>query len=307
MTKSHILDAQRRIAPHVRVTPVIDVDGADFGIPVSTLTVKLELLQHTGSFKVRGAFTNLLTREIPKAGVVAASGGNHGAAVAFAARKLGIRATIFVPEIASPAKIQRIRDYGAELVIGGSRYGDALKASEEWVASSGALPIHAFDQHETILGQATLGAELDHQAPGLDTVIVAAGGGGLVAGIASWFEGAARIVVVEPVDAPTVAAALAAGEPVDAPAGGIAADSLAPYRIGQLVFPIVKRYVDRVVHVTDDDIRNAQETLWNRLRVVVEPGGAAAFGALLAGKYKPAADERVAVVLSGANTIAVRF
>ncbi len=262
VSRARIAAAGRLIGPHVRLTPVIEIDGADLGVADSPLTLKLELLQHAGSFKARGAFANLLMRDIPPAGVVAASGGNHGAAVAYAAKKLAIPARIYVPAIASPAKLARIRAYGADLVIAGERYADALAASEVWCAKSGALPIHAYDQAETLLGQGTVGLELTAQAPNLDTLLVAVGGGGLIGGIAAWFEGRSRIVGVEPASAPTLFRALEAGEPVDAEAGGIAADSLAPRRAGSLMFPIAQRHVDRVVLVADDAIRQSQETLW---------------------------------------------
>jgi threonine dehydratase len=289
------------------VTPVVQVTGADFGLAALPLAFKLEQLQHAGSFKTRGAFANMLTREIPEAGVVAASGGNHGAAVAYAAMTLGVRARIFVPTVSSPAKIARIRDCGAELEVGGDGYADALAASEAWAARSGALPIHAFDQAETLLGQGTIARELAAQAPDLDTVLVGVGGGGLIGGIAAWFAGRLRIVGVEPHAAPTLTAALAAGRPVDAPAGGLAADSLAPRRVGELMFPIARAHVDRVVLVSDAAIRQAQRALWDVLRVVAEPGGAAAFAALLCGAYAPANGERVGVVISGGNTTAVDF
>ena len=273
----------------------------------ATLSLKLELLQHTGSFKARGAFTNLLTRDIPAAGVVAASGGNHGAAVAFAAMKLGKPATIFVPNVCSPAKITRIRGYGARLVVTGDRYDDALAASRDWAAESGALPIHAYEQAETLLGQGTVGLEFEDQAPGIDTLLVAVGGGGLIGGIAAWYAGRIRIVGVEPEAAPTLARAFDAGRPVDAPAGGIAADSLAPKRVGELMFPIARAYVERVALVPDAAIVEAQEVLWNSLRVVAEPGGAAALSALLARRYEPGPGERVGVLVCGANTTAVNF
>jgi threonine dehydratase len=239
--------------------------------------------------------------------VVAASGGNHGAAVAYAAMRLGIRAKIFVPTVSSPAKIQRIRDYGADLAVGGERYADALAASEAWGASSGALVIHAFDQVETILGQGTLALELASQAPDLDTVLVPVGGGGLIGGIAAWYAGAVRVVGVEPRGAPTLTDALQAGRPVDAEAGSIAADSLAPRRVGELMFPIARAHVDRVLLVSDADIRRAQDTLWASLRIVAEPGGAAALAGLISGGYAPAPGERVGIVISGANTTAVDF
>ena len=307
MDRVAIAQAEKLIRPYIRRTPIIEADGADFGLPTARLSFKLELLQHAGSFKTRGAFANLLAREIPQAGVVAASGGNHGAAVAYAAMKLGIPAKIFVPTISSPAKVQRIRDYRAELVVGGERYADALTASEEWAARSGALAIHAFDQRETLLGQGTIGLEIEAQSPDLDTLLVAVGGGGLIGGIAAWYGGRIRVVGVEPEAAPTLATALAAGGPVDAPAGGIAADSLAPRRVGRLVFPIAARHVERVVLVPDEAIGRAQQALWDTMRVVVEPGGAAAFAALLWRRYKPRPGERVGVLLSGGNTIAVNF
>lgn len=295
------------IGKYVRETPCAALDGADLGLAPLSLTLKLELLQHAGSFKARGAFANLLTRAIPEQGVAAASGGNHGAAVAFAARRLGIPATIFVPAVCSPAKIARIRSYGAELNVVGERYADALAASEVYAAQSGALPVHAFDQVETLLGQGTIGLELARQAPGLDTLLVPVGGGGLIAGIAAWFVGSVRVVGVEPEGAPTLTEALRAGRPVDAAAGSIAADSMAPRRVGELVFPIARRFVDRVVLVGDDAIRNAQQALWDGLRVVAEPGGAAALSALLSGVYKPDPGERVGVLVSGGNTTAVDF
>ncbi len=295
------------IQPYVRTTPVVEAAGADFGLAPFPLALKLEQLQHAGSFKTRGAFANLLMRPIPPAGVAAASGGNHGAAVAYAARRLGVPARIFVPTVSSPAKIQRIREYGAELVVVGERYADALAASETWVRQSGAMAVHAYDQTETLLGQGTLGIELAEQAPDLDTVLVAVGGGGLIGGIAAWYAGRIRIVGVEPEAAPTLWEALRAGRPVDAPAGGIAADSLAPRRVGGLMFPIAQAHVDRVVLVTDDAIRQAQGALWSSLRIVAEPGGAAALAALLSRIYVPGPAERVGVVVSGGNTTAVDF
>ena len=295
------------IKPYVRVTPVVEVSGADFGLPLFPLTLKLEQLQHSGSFKARGAFANLLGRKIPEAGVVAASGGNHGAAVAYAAMRLGIPAKIFVPTVSSAAKVDRIRGYGADLAVGGERYADALAASEDWAKESGALPVHAFDQVETLLGQGTIGLEFAAQAPTLDTVLVAVGGGGLIGGIAAWYAGAARIVGVEPEAAPTLTEALKAGHPVDADTGSIAADSLAPRRVGALMFPIAQAHVDSVVLVSDDALRQAQHALWASARIVAEPGGAAPLAALLSGGYAPAPDERVGVLISGANTIAVEF
>ncbi len=301
--RNAISETEQRIRPYIRRTPVIEINPADFGIASGAITLKLELMQYAGVFKTRGAFTNLLFREIPKAGVVAASGGNHGAAVAYAAMRLGVPATIFVPTISSPAKIDRIRSYGARLEIRGDLYADALAASEEFQRESGAMPVHAFDQAETIRGQGTLALELEQQAPNLDTVLVGVGGGGLISGIAAWYAGRTRVIGVEPRKSPTLTRAFEAGKPVDAEAGGIAADSLAPRRVGELVFPIVRRYVERVVLVEDEMIEHAQQRLWNDLRIVAEPGGSAAFAALLAGVYAPSSDERVGVVVSGGNTV----
>jgi threonine dehydratase len=307
VTRSDIERVYPVIAPHVRRTPTVAISGADFGLSPFPLTLKLEQLQHAGSFKTRGAFANLLTRHPPKTGVVAASGGNHGAAVAYAAMKLGLPARIFVPTVSSPAKIDRIRLYGADLTVIGERYAEALAASIEWSKTSGAMPVHAFDQIETLAGQGTLALELQQQAPELDTVLVAVGGGGLIGGIAAWYESKTRVVAVEPEGAPTLAEALKAGHPVDAPTGSVAADSLAPKRVGELMFPIAQAHIDRVVLVSDRAIRLAQKMLWESLRLVAEPGGCAAFAAILSGAYQPAEDERVGVVVSGANTTAVSF
>ena len=307
MDRDEITRIDALIRPYIRRTPIVEVAPGDFGLRMAQLGFKLELLQHSGSFKVRGAFANLLTREVPKAGVVAASGGNHGAAVAYAARKLGKPVRIYVPRVSSPAKIERIRAYGAELVIEGERYADALEASERWAQKNGALQVHAYDQPGALLGQGTVGLEWQAQAPQLDTLLVAVGGGGLIGGIAAWYGGKVRIVGVEPRAAPTLTRALEAGAPVDAEAGGIAADSLAPRRVGNLMFPLAKRYVDPVVLVEDDEIRAAQRALWESLRVVAEPGGAAAFAALVSGKYAPASGERIGVLLCGGNTTAVDF
>ena len=295
------------IRPYIRRTPVIEINAAEFGFAPATLTLKLELLQHSGSFKARGAFANLLTREVPSAGVVAASGGNHGVAVAYAAMTLKKPAKIFIPGVASPAKIARIREYGADLAIEGDSYADALAASEIWARQTGAMIVPAFDQDETIMGQGTVGFELAEQARDIDTVLVPVGGGGLVAGIAAWYAGRIKVIGVEPFAAPTLTKALEAGHPVDAEAGGIAADSLAPRRVGERGFPIVRKYVRQTVLVSDAAIAEAQTTLWRALRIVAEPGGAAAFSAILSGAYKPQAGERIGIVVSGGNTVAVNF
>ncbi len=305
ITSHAIASVATLIRPYVLRTPVVFLDRSAFGLEPGPLVLKLEQLQHSGSFKVRGAFANLLLRPLPDAGVVAASGGNHGAAVAYAAQALGVTARVFVPEVSSPAKIERIRGYGADLVVGGAAYAEALAASEEWAASSGALPVPAFDQIETILGAGSLGAELRQQAPAVGTILASVGGGGLLAGICAAYAGQARVVGVEPTGAPTLTRALRAGRPVDAEAGSVAIDSLAPRRVGLHTFAVIREYVRQVVLVTDEDIAAAQELLWDRLRLVAEPGGCAALAALLAGGYSPRPDETVAVVISGANTTAV--
>ena len=307
LTREHIARTYERIRSHVRRTPVIEVDAADFGLASQPIVFKLEFLQHAGSFKSRGAFTNLLTRPVPAAGVVAASGGNHGLAVAFAANRLGIPATIFVPSVAAATKQERIRSLNAKLVVSGERYADALEASRRFVAESGAMEIHAYDQVETLLGQGTLALELEEQSPSLDTVLIAVGGGGLIGGVAAWSRGKTRLIAVEPYASPTLHRALEAGEPVDAEAGGIAADSLAPRRVGQLMFPLAQKFVERVVLVEDEAIRRSQLELWRALRIAAAPPGSAAMAALLSGAYEPAEGERVGVVLCGGNTDAVKF
>ncbi len=292
------------IRPYIRRTPVVQVELSelDESAPAwPAATLKLEQLQCAGSFKARGAFTNLLLRDVPAAGVVAASGGNHGVAVAYAARRRGVPAKIFVPTVSAPAKVERIRRLGADLVVTGDRYADALAAAQEWMRSSGAVTVHAFDQRETILGQGTVGLELAEQADALDTVLVPVGGGGLISGIASWFTGDVRVIGVEPDGAPTLSYARAEGRPVDAPAGSVAADALAPRQVGELVFQITQAYVDDVVLVDDASILAAQRALWQAFRIAAEPAASVGIAALLTGAYKPAPGEQVAVVISGAN------
>ncbi len=308
ITPEEIERTYETIRPYVRRTPVLAVEPGDLSQDLaagSGLMFKLEQLQCAGSFKARGAFANLLLREVPAAGVVAASGGNHGVAVAYAAHRLGVPAKIFVPSISSPAKIERIRGLGADLVVTGDRYADALAAAERWTEAAGAMSVHAFDQRETLLGQGTLALELTQQATGpdgrLDTVLVPVGGGGLIGGIAAYLSKDVRVVGVEPDGAPTLYRAREQGHPVDAPAGSIAADALAPRRIGELVFPITQDYVDRVVLVGDDAIRAAQSRLWQAFRIAAEPAASVGAAALLSGAYRPGPGERVAVVISGAN------
>jgi threonine dehydratase len=302
-----IQEVEKRIRPFIRRTPVITIEGSDIGLGSKPLHLKLELFQHSGSFKTRGAFANMLLRSVPDSGVVAASGGNHGAAVAYAAMKLQKPARIFVPSIASPAKMDRIRSYGAHLVIAGERYADSLNESERWQSQSGALPIHAYNDVETILGQGTVGLEFEQQVPELDTVLIAVGGGGLIGGIASWYQNKVQIVGVEPEQAPTLTYAMQAGKPVDAPAGGIAADSLAPKQVGELMFPIAQKFVKQVVLVSDEAILEAQKILWEKMRIASEPGGAAALAALISGRYIPNHQERIGVLVCGGNTNAVNF
>ena len=302
LSRERIQAAERVIRPYIRRTPILEVNGSEFGLDSIRIVFKLELFQHAGSFKARGAFTNMLTRAVPPAGVVAASGGNHGAAVAFAAMQLGKPATIFVPSVASQAKLARIRGYGAELIITGDRYAESLAASEAWTAQSGALPIHAYEGDETLLGQGTLGLELEEQDPKLDSLLVAVGGGGLIGGVAAWYQNTVKVISVEPTAAPTLQLALKAGRPVDSPAGGIAADSLAPRQVGQQMFPIAQRFIQSSLLVTDEEILEAQKRLWEATRVIAEPGGATAFAGLLSGRYKPERGERVGVIVCGGNT-----
>lgn len=299
ITRDAITRAAARIVNHVRRTPVIDVTVAGVALPV---TLKLELMQHAGSFKSRGAFNTLLQASVGPGGVATASGGNHGAAVAYASRQLGYTAKIFVPEISSPAKVARIASYGAEIVQKGANYSEALALCDAWVAESGAASVHAYDAEATLEGQGTLGRELEAQAPGLDTLLVAVGGGGLIGGIAAWYQSGVKIVGVEPFTCNTLHATLAAGERVPVKTSGLAADSLGATTVGRLMFDIAKHHVAGVALVSDDDIRDAQRHLWRGMQLVTEPGGAAAFAALLSGAYKPEKDERVGVVVCGANT-----
>jgi threonine dehydratase len=289
--------AAERIAPYVRHTPVLCGDIGD--VPV---ILKLELLQHAGSFKPRGAFNRLLSADVPAGGVIAASGGNHGAAVAYAARALALSAEIFVPAGTPAAKIARIASYGARVVQVGETYAEALLASRQRQAVTGALEIHAYDHADVLAGQGTLGREFEQDAPDLTHILVATGGGGLIGGVAAWYAGSARIISVEPEGCPGLHDALHAGQPVNAPVGGVAADSLGARQVGALMFPIAQRFVGQAVLVADDAILAAQRMLWDRYRLIVEPGGATAAAALLSGRFVPPAGARVGVVLCGANT-----
>jgi threonine dehydratase len=295
-----IRDASTRIAGHVRRTPVIALEDEAFALSAKVF-LKLESLQHTGSFKPRGAFNCILSSQVPGAGVIAASGGNHGAAVAFAARKLGHRAEIFVPSISSPVKIGRLRDYGAEVHVIGRDYIEALDASGKRAAETGALAIHAYDDARVLAGQGTLGLELEDQVPDLDSLLIAVGGGGLIGGVAAWYQGRVRVISVEPEKAPSLARSLDAGKVIEVEVGGVAADSLGARRVGELMFAIAQKFVSQAILVSDEQIVHAQKILWERLRLVAEPGGATALAALIAGAYRPRAGERVGVVICGAN------
>ncbi len=301
--QAEILATRERIAPHVRRTPVFEVMVAGIDRPVS---VKLEFLQRSGSFKARGAFNNLLASPVPPAGVTAASGGNHGAAVACAAQSLGVPARIFVPVVASANKIARIRRYGADVVVAGDRYADALALCEAHAERSGARAIHAYDDPHTVAGQGTVMPEWEEdldalRLPPLDTVLVAVGGGGLIAGVAAWCSGRVKVVGVEPDGSRALHAALQARGPVDVEVHSIAQDSLGARRAGVLPYELASRFVDHVALVDDAAIETARQHLWDEWRMATEAGGAAAFAALSSGAYRPAPDERVGVLLCGAN------
>lgn len=292
--------ARERIAPYVRRTPVLELEPGAFGVRCRVI-LKLELLQHTGSFKARGAFSKMLASQVPEAGVIAASGGNFGLAVAYAAHKLGHRAEIFVGSNSPKVKADRIRSFGAEVKIVEGYYDEALESSRGRAEETGALVMHAFDQTEVVAGQGTIGAELSEQVPDADTVLVAIGGGGLIGGIAAWYEGRTRVIGVEPETSACMSAALAAGEPVDVTYSGYAADSLGNKRAGAIAFAVASEHVERVLLVSDDAIRDAQRRLWDSIRVFAEPGGATSLAALLEGAYIPEPEEHVVVLVCGAN------
>jgi threonine dehydratase len=304
VTPSEIRSAYARVRERIRRTPILETDSPVAGAP--PLSLKLECLQATGSFKARGAFHNLLTRPAVAAGCATASGGNHGAAVAFAAQKLGIKARVFVPEIASPAKIAKIKAYGAEAMIGGASYAEAQARCDAYVAETGALLIHPYDAVETIAGQGTVALEWEEDLERLgleklDTVLVAVGGGGLISGVAAWFQGGVKVVGVEPEGSRALHAAFEANEPVDVSVKSLAADSLGAKRVGDLNFDIARTLVSQVVLVEDIAIAEAQRRLWAEFSVIAEPGGAAAFAALASGAYQPERNERVGVLVCGAN------
>jgi threonine dehydratase len=293
--------AAGRITGRIRRTPVLDLHAGALGLD-HPVTLKLELFQHTGSFKPRGAFSRVLSADVPAAGLVAASGGNHGLAVAHVARTLGLPAEVFVPTASSPVKVARLRSYGVRVVVGGDYYADAYLASAERAQETGALVVHAYEGTSTVAGQGTLARELGEQRPDVDTVLVAVGGGGLVAGIASWYAGRARVVSVEPERIPTLAAALDSGGPVDVDVSGVAADSLGARRLGTTAYRAVVAAGVVPVLVSDDAILDARQRLWDEVRIAAETGGATALAALTTGAYRPAPGERVAIVVCGGNT-----
>lgn len=300
-TLPDIQAAAARLAPHLRRTPVLTLAGPELGLP-GAVTLKLEFLQHTGSFKARGAFNRLLTAGPLEAGVAAASGGNHGAAVAYAARALGAKATIFVPAPTPQAKLDRIASYGADLVQSGANYAEAFEASHRWARARGALEVHAYDDEAVLAGQGTIGLELQQDAPALTHVLVAVGGGGLVGGIAAAHEGRpVQLLGVEPERSACLNAALEAGHPTPIEVGGVAADSLGARQVGQLSFDIARRTGLQSLLVPDSAITQAQSWLWDRLRIVAEPGGAAALAPILSGTYTPPEGSRLAIILCGAN------
>ncbi|NNL18693.1 MAG: threonine/serine dehydratase [Boseongicola sp.] len=297
-TPKEIADAGERIAPFVHRTPVLESHALIDGRRVE---LKLENTQLTGSFKVRGAFNTLLTSDVPDAGVVAASGGNHGAAVAYAAGKLGHKATIFVPELAGAAKIALIRETGADLHVVPGQYSDALALAQAFEAETGAMQIHAYDAPKTLAGQGSVMREWEAQYTASHTVLIAVGGGGLIGGALAWLEGRKDIIAVEPERAPTLHAALEAGAPVDVEVGGIAANALGARRIGDLCFGLARKHQVETVLVPDDAIAEAQRLLWQVCRQWVEPAGATALAALISGAYQPHTMESVGVLVCGAN------
>jgi threonine dehydratase len=292
-----IRDAAGRVAGRIRRTPVLELGD----IRGASVVGKLELLQHTGSFKPRGAFNKLLSSEVPPAGVIAASGGNFGLAVAHAAREVGVPAEVFIPSTSPTTKVERVRAHGANVTIVEGYWAEAQEAMQVRAAEAGALVMHPFDQPEVIAGGGTIGLEIEEQMPDVDTILMGVGGGGPLAGIAAWCGDRVRVIGVEPEGCASMTAALAAGEPVVVPVGGLGSDSLGAARVGDYVFPIVRDRVDRMALVTEDQIRDAQRALWSDVRLIVEPGGAAAFAALRSGAFDVSPGERVCVVLSGGN------
>jgi threonine dehydratase len=301
ITRSAIAAAAARLSPHVRHTPIVEINGEPLScqFPVK---LKMELLQHTGSFKPRGAFNRLLNAEIPAAGIITASGGNHGAAVAYASRAVGAAAEIFVPANTPATKVNRIAGYGARVVQGGEAYADALAASRVRQRETGALEVHAYDHADVLAGQGTVGREFEMDAPDLTHILIATGGGGLIGGVAAWYSGSAQVISVEPEGCPTLYGALRAGRPVECPVSGLAADALGARQVGEQMFPIAQAFVADALLVPDEAIATAQRWLWDQLRLIAEPGGATALAALLSGRFVSPRGARVGVVVCGGNT-----
>lgn len=304
VSRDDIVAAAARVDGYLRRTPVTCLESWALGVDVD-VALKLELMQHTGSFKPRGAFHRTLCADVPAAGVITASGGNHGQAVAYVAQVLGLRAEIFVPAGSPPLKAERIRRFGAAVTVTGEYYDDAMEACLRRAAETGALLVHPYDHRQVVAGQGTVGLEMEEQLPELDTILVAVGGGGLAAGVAAWYAGSRRVISVEPEACPALTSAMEAGCPVDVPVGGIAADSLGARRIGDVPFAVAQEHIAACVLVTDDAILEAQWRLWDSLRTLAEPGGVAALAALVSGAYKPAPGERVGVIICGGNTASI--
>lgn len=301
VTADDVRAAATRIAGHVRRTPVLRLERGAL-VEDAPLTLKLDLLQVTGSFKARGATNLLLASEVPAAGVVAASGGNFGLAVAWAARRLGHPAHIFVPDSSPRQKIDGLRALGASVHVVAGTYQHALEASEQHLSTAGGLFAHAYDQAPVVAGQGTCAVELEEQAPDLDTVLVAVGGGGLIGGVATWYADRVRIIGVETQGCPALHAALTAGQRVEVQPTGLCVSSLGASMIGAHGFQAARSWVDDSLLVSDDEVRAAQRRLWDATRLVAEPGGATALAALTSGTYRPQPGERVGVVVCGANT-----
>ncbi len=298
--RAEVEAAWGRIKSHVRRTPVIELPAGTFGVDCP-LAVKLEQLQVSGTFKGRGAFHKLIASEVPAAGVIAASGGNHGVAVAYAASKLGHKAEIFVPTISSPIKVARLKSYGAVVHQVGAVYDEARAASELRAAETGALMVHAYQDPVVFAGAGTMALEFAEQAR-FDTLLIAVGGGGQIAGCAAAVGDRIKVVAVETQGTPTLYEARRAGRPVDVKISGIAADALGATRVGTANYEIAEKLVRDCLLVSDDAVRAAQIALWQETRLIAEPSGATSLAALMSGVYKPAAGERVGVVICGANT-----
>ena len=300
LNSNDIEQSYERIRPYIRKTPIIDLETGTFGSKAS-INLKVECLQHTGSFKSRGAFNRLLRLTLCNTKIVAASGGNHGIAVAYATKQLGIPAEIFVPSISSPVKQARIRALGATVHIAGKVYADALVASENHAQATGAINVRAYHHPDVIAGQGTVGLEWESQAPKLDTLLISVGGGGLIGGICAWYAGRVKIIAVEPEQAPTLYVSRTAGKPTDTEIDGIASDSLGARCISKLAFELTQSYLYDSILVSDRSICEAQRQLWSNLCIAAEPGGATALAALISGAYQPQAGERVGVLICGGN------